>query len=72
MRKTHKALILMGVGAVAYGIAIVYGCSFLDGSMSSKANNSETAATNIHAPANNPEELSKWLTDIKPAAGGDK
>jgi hypothetical protein len=70
MKKRYKSLVVIGAGALVYGIGVMFGISFLDGSMSSKANQPQTAAKSSYRPSENPEALSKWLNDIQPAAGG--
>jgi hypothetical protein len=72
MKKRYKTLILMGAGAAIYGTGVMMGVSLFDGSLSLKANQPETVASKLHAPTNNSEKLSKWLTNIQPAAGGNE
>ena len=70
MKKRHKALLVVCSGALVYGIGIMLGVSFLNGS-NDPNNQQQNLATSkpSYIPTEDPENLSKWLSEIHPAAG---
>lgn len=63
---------IVGVGALVYGVGIMMGVSFLSGKNTTNNLQPDIATKKpSYLPTKNPENLSKWLAEIHPAAGRD-
>ena len=70
VKKRHKAMMVIGAGALVYGIGIKMGVSFLNGNNSHNTQQQNIATSKpSYIPTDNPESLSKWVAEIHPAAG---
>ncbi len=70
MKTRHKAIMLIAAGALVYSIGIMMGVSFLNGDSSQQTQQNNIATPKpSYIPTDNPEKLSKWVSEIHPAAG---
>ncbi|MBU1682519.1 hypothetical protein KJ742_01090 [Patescibacteria group bacterium] len=73
MKKRHKAIVVIGVGVLIYGLGVALGISFLGGNKSPQYHQPNLANQKpSYMPTESPESVSKWLAEIKPAAGGNE
>jgi flagellar basal body-associated protein FliL len=73
MKKRHKALMVIGVGALVYGIGLMTGVSFLNSFKGQDAQQQNIAASKaMHIQTETTQELAKRLVEIHPAAGASQ
>jgi hypothetical protein len=68
MKKRYKAVMIIGVGALVYGVGIMMGVSFLSGDKSQTQPNVASSVPSMESMGDS-DILSKWVANIQPAAG---